>query len=188
MVIDLKELTEVPCDEWLRLFNKDGKLNLYDVLFDERACRWLIENSKYDVVAWEKENNTGNLLPFTSAMEEGKIYPVFPLEITKEVADNKGVLSLLRKNILFKGGAIGEYKKRYLFNINGELIKGLVVSETWKENFSFRSSYPLIDRWQMKIYLLSPNDLIENIFYISYYRLPKGVNKVTHIIAYKTAT
>jgi len=72
-----------------------------------------------------------------------------------------------------------------MFNINGKLIQGLVLDDYVYDYIRARLDYPKISARQMKVYLMKPNDLVRDIFYITYYQLVDGMKQVICVISYK---
>jgi len=57
MIIELENLTTVPCDEW-RLRFENGKLNVHLAFIEHgQQYAWLYAHSSYDLIAWQIENN-----------------------------------------------------------------------------------------------------------------------------------
>jgi hypothetical protein len=56
-IIELSELGDLPCEEWLERF-VDGKIDAHKAfkLYREEY-KWLYKNSHYDLIGWEIENN-----------------------------------------------------------------------------------------------------------------------------------
>jgi len=58
MVIELENLTTVPCDEWRLRFDKKGKLNVHLAFIEHgEAYKWLYAHSSYDLIEWQIQNN-----------------------------------------------------------------------------------------------------------------------------------
>jgi len=107
MKIRLEKLRKVPCDTWLKLFDKEGKLDVHKA-FQEHGEQydWLYKNSDYDLIAWQVENecfnwerNWGAYFKHGSnnsknkKMTTEKEYPVFPVAITEDDFDEEGETS-----------------------------------------------------------------------------------------------
>ncbi|GIV45179.1 MAG: hypothetical protein KatS3mg035_2302 [Bacteroidia bacterium] len=56
-IIELKKLYEKPCEEWLDRFD-NGKIDAHEAFKKyNQEYQWLYENSDYDLIGWEIENN-----------------------------------------------------------------------------------------------------------------------------------
>jgi len=61
MVIELENLTTVPCDEWRLRFDKKGKLNVHLAFIEHgQQYRWLYKHSNYDLIGWQIKNGVFN--------------------------------------------------------------------------------------------------------------------------------
>jgi len=111
-----------------------------------------------------------------------KVYPIFPVAITKENFDNNGETSH-GGGTVFPEGVVNIENEAYRFNINGKLIQGVVLEDYGVANI--RLTYPHVDTRQMKVCLMESNNLIEGIFYITYYQLDCPLREVICVISYK---
>jgi len=58
MIVELDKLREIPCKDWLMLFDEEDKLNVHEAFKNHgQQYDWLYLNSDYDLIAWEIENN-----------------------------------------------------------------------------------------------------------------------------------
>lgn len=56
-IVELKKLYAIPCETWLLRFT-DGKLDAHQAFRDYgEMYGWLYENSPYDLIGWEIDNN-----------------------------------------------------------------------------------------------------------------------------------
>ena len=56
-IIELEKLYETPCAVWLKRF-KNGRLNAHIAFLQyEERYEWLYNNSPYDLIGWEIQNN-----------------------------------------------------------------------------------------------------------------------------------
>ncbi|GIV45178.1 MAG: hypothetical protein KatS3mg035_2301 [Bacteroidia bacterium] len=56
-IVELKNLYQKPCEEWLKRF-ENGKIDAHETFKKYgQEYQWLYENSNYDLIGWEIENN-----------------------------------------------------------------------------------------------------------------------------------
>lgn len=55
-IVELSRFKKTPSDYWLGKF-QDGKLDVHEAFKEYEDYQWLYEDSDYDLVGWEIENN-----------------------------------------------------------------------------------------------------------------------------------
>ncbi|MCA1980089.1 MAG: hypothetical protein LDL10_00940 [Calditerrivibrio sp.] len=69
-IVKLEKLYKRPCEKWLSRF-KDGKIDAHDAFIKYgQEYEWLYENSPYDLIGWQIENNCFDWERFSWAVAE----------------------------------------------------------------------------------------------------------------------